>query len=413
VNFELFIARKIIGKRQKSFSTFIVNMAIAAVALSLTVMIIAVSSVEGFRMQITDKLFGLWGHVQVTTFVGGPSTEDARMPADQAFLTDIADHPEIRHVQVFAQKPGVIRTEEHIEGVVLKGVGADFDWDWFSRFLIAGQGFEAGDSTAAKGIVISSITAERLNLKVDSELVLYFIQQPPRVRKLKISGIYKTGLMEYDKRFALMDIRHIQRLNGWDANEIGGYEIYLHDYEEMDSVGQEIHTGLTDPTLIARTMKERDEALFDWLRLMKTNGWVILGLMVLVGGINMITALLVLILERTNMIGVLKALGAPDGAVQRIFIYHAMYIVSIGLLIGNVLGLGLGWLQQTFSFIPLSEESYYVSTVPIDLQFWPIVALNVGTLLVCTLAILADRGIECRYIAGVHTHAIVTLIAGN
>ena len=388
MNFELFIAGKIVGKRNRTFSRFIIRLAIVAVALSVAVMLIATSSVEGFRNQISEKMFGFWGHIHITNFDAGRSSEDTRISSDQPFYPDIEALDGIEHIQIYARKAGIVRTDEQMEGIILKGIGSDFDWERFGQFIKKGTHFTVSDTSVSNQILISQATADRLNLTLDDPVVIYFIQKPPRVRKFNVSGIYKTGLTEYDKRYALVDIGHIRKLNDWDPTDVGGFEIFIDNVDRIDELGDEVHRSLSDLSLVAWTIRELNPTIFDWLDLQKKNEWIILFLMVLVGGINMITALLVLIMERTNMIGILKALGAGNWAIQRIFIYHAVYIIGIGLLIGNVVGLGLVWLQDKFGIIELSEESYYVSVVPMDIDLMTVLSLNAGTLVVCTLMLL-------------------------
>ncbi|HXH18404.1 MAG TPA: FtsX-like permease family protein [Chitinophagales bacterium] len=398
MSLERFIARKILFNAPKSFSRYIVSIAVAAVALSLSVMIVAAAMVSGFQKEISSKVYGFWGHIHITKFGFGKSFEDNPVSMHQPFYPahNSALPDNIRHIQVFANKAGIIKTHEQIEGIILKGIGSDFDWDFFSKYLVKGEIFSTADSAESRKILISSQTASRLSLDTGDVINIYFIQTPPRMRRFEVSGIYNSGLEEYDRYYALVDIRHVQRLNDWDDTLVSGFEVYLDDVGKMHKTADELYYGVLGPDLTAQTIKEIYPNIFDWLELQNMNEIIILVLMTLVAAINMITCLLILILERTNMVGVLKALGAENKSIQKIFLYKASYILALGLFFGNIIGTGICLLQKYFHIIRLPEESYYVSVAPVDLSVISVAMLNAGTFLVCIIAMLLPALIAGR-----------------
>lgn len=367
-----------------------------AIALSLSVMIITVSSVRGFKKEISEKMFGFWGHVHITHMESNKSFEDVPIQKEQSFYPGLDTFPEIDHIQIYAQKAGIIKTETEIEGIVLKGIGPDYDWDFLKRYLIAGEHIQLKEGPPSKDILISNSTAKRLRLKVSDPVDIYFVQDPPRVRRFRVKGIYKTGLEEYDRKYALVDIKQIQKLNNWTKDQVGGFEVFIADVDRIEEVGNFIYFNVIDPELYAWTIKEMNPTIFDWLNLQGRNEQFLIILMLIVAIINVASALLVLILDRTNMIGILKALGATNWVIRQIFIYNAIYILALGLIAGNVLGIGLCLLQQQFEFIKLSEESYYMTSVPIYLNFWNILILNMGTLILSSIVLILPTYLVSR-----------------
>jgi lipoprotein-releasing system permease protein len=305
---------------------------------------------------------------------------------------EIALIPDVKHIQAYATKPGIIKTETEIQGVVLKGVDRDYDWNFFKENLVSGEIFSVSD-TLTNSILISKYIASLLKLKANDEIAMYFVQDPPRMRRFKIAGIYETGLEEFDKIFVLADIKHIQRLNNWVENEITGYEIALTNFQKIDLVHEEIMdmVGLKlNPDgsgLKVTDIKERNSQIFDWINLQNMNVWIILALMLLVAGFNMVSGLLILILERTNMIGLLKSLGATNALIARIFLYQSSFLILKGLIWGNIIGVSLCLLQYHFQFIRLDQSSYFLDSVPINLNIFYLLLLNLGTT-VLTLVML-------------------------
>jgi len=410
MNLEYFIAKKVAEANKQSFSRMIIRIAIAAIALCLAVMIGATAMISGFKKEISDKIFGFNGHIQITALgqnIGNVTLESEPIDKDQRFYPDLADIEQlnypakrellgfqlpgdyeattkggIKHIQVYALKPGIIKTKNAIEGIVLKGVGEDFDRKFIEQFLQAGELLNLDAEKAERGIMISQQTADRLDVEVGKSFNVYFVQGDKQIpRKLKVKGIYKTGLVDFDKAFAIVDIRFLQQLNKWEPNQIGGFEIFLDDLDDLEIITEYVYLEELPSNLKGENIKKIHASLFGWLDFQDINEVVILGMMIAVCVINMVTALLILIIERTNMIGILKAIGAKDWTIRKIFLYHAAYIITLGLIWGNLIGIGFCLLEDYFHFIKLSEENYYLSYAPINLQFGTIAALNIGTLI--------------------------------
>jgi lipoprotein-releasing system permease protein len=383
LNYELFIARRItLSKERIMISRPIVRIALAGVALGFSVMVVTLAVVTGFQNEIRDKVIGFGSHIQVSNYDENNSYETNPIERSDSFTTVLSNIDGVKHVQEFATKAGIIKTETEIEGVVAKGIGEDYDWSYFKDRLVDGKIFSVNDTSKSDAVLVSKILAKKLSLKVGDGLVMYFIQQPPRARKFHISGIYETGLEEFDNRFIFCDIAHIKKLNDWNENQTGGYELSLNNFEKLDEVGTNVY-DMTPSYLNARTIREIYPQIFDWLGLQDLNGIIIIVLMLIVSGINMISALLIIILERVNLIGILKALGSYNYSVRKIFLYVAAFLIGRGLLIGNVIGIGLCLIQKHFQLIHLDQQSYYISYIPINISLLHILLLNAGTLLVC------------------------------
>lgn len=384
----LFIAGRIAFNRFSSFSKFIINIAMLATAFSVAVMIMATALINGFQQVISDKIFSFWGHMHVTQYQvnAGPLAEQVPFAADSALEARIRAVPQVKEIHEFATKSVIVKKDRETEGMIFKGIAPGNELS----FLAEGRPLRFTDSGYSQEIIISANTAALLQLRLNDALVVYFVRGdglPPRARKLTICGIYKTGIEEYDKTYLIGDIGLIRRLNDWEPGDIGGYEVFLKNYTMMDSARSNIGEQLPDE-LNLRSMQEVYPNIFDWLGLQNKNETIILVIMTIVAVINMITAILILILERTNMVGILKALGMRNSAIQGVFIYQAGYIVLAGIFIGNVLGIGLALLQQYTGFFKLPEESYYMTVAPIAIQWWKVVLINAGTLLICVLILL-------------------------
>jgi lipoprotein-releasing system permease protein len=376
------------GVRGKGFTGIIRSIAILSIALSLAIMIISIAVVTGFQNEIRGKVIGFGSHIQISHFDVNFSTEQKPISMVQDFPDQLAHVEGIKHIQVYANKAGLIKTDEDIHGVVMKGVGADFDWHFFSRHLMEGTIPNYGDENRSDSILISGYIARRLQITIGDDIWMYFIQDPPRIRKFIICGIYDTGLEELDKIFVLGDIRQIQRLNDWTPDQIGGFEVLIDTFSRLPQLLETVFDYLPFD-LDAKSIGQLYPQIFDWLALLDMNVVVILGLMLLVAAINMITTLLISVLEKTSMIGVLKALGASNAYIRKVFLYHAAQLMVKGLVFGNIAGMLLCYLQDRFGLIKLAQESYYVSEVPINLDLWHILLLNLGTSLICmTLLIL-------------------------
>lgn len=390
MNLELFIAKRITqGKKNGThISQPIVSIAVVGITLGLCIMILAVSIVTGFKSEITNKVIGFGSHIQITNYDNNSSFETHPIQKDLVEAREIAALPGIKHIQVYATKLGILQTKDDIQGIVLDGIGSDYDWTFFQDKLVEGSTFEVNDTTKTNNILISQYLSDLLKLNVGDRFIVYFIQQPPRLRKFTITGIYNSGMEEFDKLFMICDIKHIQKLNNWNSNQVSGYEIQLDNFNQLDQMEQTLRRITQNQftpdgsSLKIKSIKSRHPQIFSWLEMLNVNVWVILSLMVTVAGINMISGLLIIILEKTNMIGILKALGTPNWSIRKIFLYQSGILIGKGMLWGNLLGIGLCLIQHYFEIIPLDPTNYYVSTVPINLNITHLVLLNIGTLLI-------------------------------
>ncbi|UAY55830.1 ABC transporter permease [Arachidicoccus terrestris] len=392
MNVASFIARRIAFNRQKSFSRFIIRLATIATAISVAAMILSSAFVNGFQHAISDKIYNFWGHIRVQQFEPLKALVAEETPLEQNKMVDtILSHtPNIRQFQPFATKSAVIEHKKDIEGILIKGVGSDYDFSNLQRFLAAGRWLSFSDSLYAKEIVISKPIATELKIKLGDTVAVYFIagvNEAPKVRHLTVVGFYKTGIEEYDKLFALADLRLIRRINGWHNNEIGGYEVFLKDPGQMQATADDLFRALPD-TWIAKTIQEVYPNIFDWLNIQDVNKQVIYIIMTIVAIINLITCLLILVLERTPMTGILKSLGSSNWVIQKVFLYHSSLIAIRGVLLGLIFGLGACWLQQYTGLLKLDESAYYISVAPVRINWYQVALIASGTFVVCYLALL-------------------------
>ena len=389
MNVEYFIAKRLFTAKEEnnSYTKPILRIAILAIALSVAVMLLSVMVVTGFKSDISDKIIGFGSHITISSFSDNQSYETEPIQISDSLYTSILENPEVKHISTFATKAGIIKTNDEILGVVLKGVSPNYDWTFFNNNLVAGKCFNLSDSLKTNQVLISENSAKSLQLGIGDDLIMYFVQDPPRVRKFEISGIYNTALADFDKLFVMGDIKHIQSLNSWQNKQVGGIEIVLNNFNNLELVTENIYEKIPY-NLNAQSIKEKTPQIFDWLDLQDINVRVILILMLIVGGINMITALLILILERTKMIGILKAIGANNWCVRRIFIYTAGHLIFKGLFFGNCFALGCAFLQKKFSIISLDPSIYYMSTIPISFDFSTILLLNISTIIICYLILI-------------------------
>jgi len=404
MNTELFIVKRIISDRKEGtrISRPIITIAVIGIALGLAAMIISTATLTGFKNQIRGKVIGFGSHIQILNFDSNSSYETAPINKKQPFLPQLKKMKGIKHVQVFATKAGIIKTGKEIQGVVLKGIGSDFSWDFFRENLIEGTVFSVNDSTRTNKVLISKKISNLLKLKVGDSFIMYFIQDPPRLRKFEVSGIYETSLEDFDKLFILADIGHIQKLNNWTHDQVSGFEVSINDFNEIENLTWKVselvgYDIIEDQThLKVQSIIQKYPQIFDWLNLQDMNVWIILVLIFLVAGFNMVSGLLILILERTNMIGILKALGAGNWMIRRVFLYQAAYLIVKGLFWGNLVGLGLCLIQKQFGLIKLDQASYYLSQVPINLNAFLIVILNLATLLLTLLWLILPSYLAAR-----------------
>jgi lipoprotein-releasing system permease protein len=393
LNYELFIAKRVIAAKQykSSISSPIIKIAIIAISLGIVIMMIAISTGIGLQQKIREKLSGFNGHIQITNF----DTNNSEITLDpilknQDFYPKFHSINNIKNIQIFATKAGIIRTETDFEGIIFKGVSNDYDWTFFKDYLVEGV-LPNYQNNISNDVLISKEISNRLNIEVGEEFNVLFVKQdpskPPWIRVVKAVGIYNSGFAEFDENFVIADIRHIQKMNNWSADEIGGFEVIINNFDEIENISNQVYTE-TGATLNSQSVIEKYPAIFEWISLFDTNIYLIIAIMVLVAGINMITALLVLILERTQMIGILKALGSSSVSIRKVFLYNAAYLILRGLFWGNLIGLLILGIQKYSGIITLDSETYYVSEVPIYIDFGYIILLNIGTLLLCLLMLI-------------------------
>ncbi|MDR3706117.1 MAG: ABC transporter permease [Paludibacteraceae bacterium] len=397
MNLELFIAKRIHFSKQgeKRISRPAVRVAMLGIALGLAVMLITVSIVIGFKQEIRDKVIAFGSHIQVTNFDSNETFETKPITVSNTLVKSLYEVNGIAHIERFATKPGMIKTNDDVQGIILKGIGRDFDWNFYKKNLVAGDTITMNDSTPSKQVIISVYLSQMLKLKVGSSFLTYFVEnETVRARKFTVAGIYCTNFMEYDKQFILTDIKQIQQLNNWQPNQASGLEILIKDYSQLNKVGDDVYFKTANrinpdgSALKSRTIEDMNPQIFSWLGMLDMNVWIILVLMLVVAGFNMISGLLILILERTNMIGILKALGAQNWSIRKIFLYHSFFLIGKGMLWGNVLGIGIMLLQYFTHVIPLDPATYYVSYVPININILYILILNVGTFICSALMLL-------------------------
>ncbi len=399
MNTELFIARRLFfDKSNKQFlSQKVIRIALFGIALGLAVMIVSVAVVTGFKKEVRNKVIGFGSHIQVVNYDSRNSYELSPISSNQPFLQQLNSIEEIKNVQVFATKPGMIKTDEYIQGIVFKGVDSLYNWEFFKKNLVAGRLPELNISKRVNEIIISEQVSKLLKLKLGYSAIIYFVNEneiAPRLLQLKVCGIYRTGLEEFDKIFVIGDIKQIQRLNGWKANEISGFEIEIDDFDKIDETEQQVRNAVIDYSeknkniLRTESITRMYPQIFDWLLILDMNVWVILILMLLVAGFNMISGLLVLILERSSMIGVLKALGSPNWSIRKIFLYLSVFLTGRGMLWGNIIGIALIFIQKTFQVIKLDPITYYVDVVPVNFSLLYLLLLNVGSITITTIMLI-------------------------
>jgi lipoprotein-releasing system permease protein len=398
LNIERFLAKRIISGAEtgNQLSRPIVRISVLGIALGIAVMILSVAVVTGFQEEVRNKLIGFDSHIRITNYDNNVSDEPLPISSDQDFLKHLKANSEIKHIQQFAIKSGIIKTKIDNEAVLLKGIGKDYDWSFINSNLKEGKSFVVSDTGLSRNIVVSKHLADKLTLKLNDKMVVYFLtkkvdststQFEQRVKVFYVSGIYETGFEEVDEKLVLVDIGQIQKLNYWSPEQIAGFEVTISDYEKLDALGEELDV-LVGQGLTAQTIKQINPTIFSWLDLMDMNALIILVLMVIVASINMMSALLILILERTNMIGILKAMGASNGGIQKIFLYNAAYLIGKGLLWGNLLGISIALIQLYFGVFTLDAKTYYISQIPINFSILHIVILNIGTLVCCLLMLV-------------------------
>lgn len=399
MNLEYFIAKRLIAAKnhKSSISAPIIKIAIAAIAIGMIMMIVSVATGIGLQQKIREKVAAFNGHIIITNYDDNQSEVSINpISTNQDFYPKFKNVDGINHIQAVATKAGIIRTETSFEGIIFKGVGKDYNWSNLKEYLVAGKLPDVSKNLNPE-VIISKYLADRLHLKIGDKFNTYFMKadnnQLPNLRVFEITGIYSSGFQEFDATYIIGDIRHIQRINKWKADQVGAFEVFIDDFKKIEEKGNEIYQNTQNKedaskTLDTVTISEKYFNIFEWLQLFDFNIIVILIIMIVVATINMVVALLVLILERTQMIGILKALGANNWSVRKIFLYNAFYLIIRGLLWGNIIGIGLIVIQQQFGIVKLNPESYYVNVAPAYIDWFYILLLNLGTIVICLFVLL-------------------------
>jgi lipoprotein-releasing system permease protein len=394
LNFEYFIAKRLIGGKEHkiSISAPIIKIAIAAIAISVFMMLIAIATGVGLKHKIREKVAAFNGHIQIYNYDNNTSDVSVvPVSIEQDFYPEFTSVDGISHVQAVATKGGIIRTENTFEGFIAKGVGSDYNWEVFKEYLVKGELPDySGDLNTE--VLLSQLMANRLPLNIGDSFSAFFPKEEdplkPNQRNFKLVGIYDSGFEEIDGMFVFIDIRHIQRMNKWEDTQVGNFEVFLNSFDDIDQKSREIY-GKILSTLDTQTVISKYYKIFEWIGLFDFNIALIIGIMIIVGGINMITALLVLILERTQMIGILKALGSANWSIRKVFLYNATYLIAVGLFWGNLLGLGFIWIQQKYRLLKFpNPKEYYIEYIPVHIDFSTVILLNLGVLILCLLMLL-------------------------
>ncbi len=399
MNTELFISRRLFFDKdtRKLLSQRIIRIALAGISLGLAVMIVSVAVVTGFKKEISNKVIGFGSHIQLVNYDSNSSYETYPVSKSQPFLESIGKVNGVKYVQPFSTKPGMIKTDEYIQGIVLKGVDTGFRWDFFQQNLVEGRVPAITDTARVNEIILSQEVSNLLQLKLNDKAVFYFINENeviPRMLQLEVCGIYNTGFEEFDKMFILGDIKQIQRLNDWNSNQISGFEVVVDRFDRLDEIEQEIRSIIIsyrdkDSEVIrTESITRLYPQIFDWLAILDMNVWIILLLMVIVASFNMVSGLLVLILERASMIGVLKAMGSTGWSIRKIFIYLSVFLTGRGMLYGNLIGIMIILVQNYFHLIRLDPSSYYVAFVPMNFSLLHLLLLNLGTIIITSLILV-------------------------
>lgn len=398
MNLELFIAKKIHfskeGERQVTPPA--VRIAMIGIALGLAVMILSVAIIIGFKKEVGNKVIGFGSHIQITNFDNNSSFESTPIAVSDTLLNQLKTFPGINHVEAFATKAGVLKTDTDFQGIVLKGVDTDYDWTFFKSNLKEGEVFTFNPDKASTDVILSQYLAELLHLKVGDSFLTYFVQDGNnmRARKFHITGIYETGFLDYDKLFVIADIRQIRRLNGWENDQVSGLELLVDNYNHLDQIAENLYFEMAEKqdrlgnAYFTRSVKELNPMIFNWLDVLDTNVVIILILIMAVAGFTMISGLLIIILERTNMIGILKALGQSNRSIRKIFLYVSFFLIGKGMLWGNLIGIIICLIQSHFKLLSLDPSVYYLNAVPIDLNITSLILLNIGALSVSMLMML-------------------------
>ena len=387
MNIGWFLAKKIQNTKSQTFSSLIINVGVLSISIAVSVLIISFFVLFGFKNTIKNKLFSLTSHLQVSKFTVNRSFEEASMPNNLQLIQLAKKNANIESINKVAFKSVILKSEEEISGVVFKGIDKDFDWNAFSPNIIKGRKINYNSSEISNELIISKKLAQEINVKLNDDLLIYFIQDPPRARKLKIVGIYESNVEEMDQIFVLGDLALIQKINNWENGEFGHFEIFLKDIDKLDVAKNEMLTIFPQEYQVLKVTEILPQ-FFDWFKLLDRNILIVIILIVIVASFNMISVLLIMILERTPMIGLLKAIGSLNGQIRAIFLINGAKIIFKGLLLGNFLGLGLCFIQDKFKIIHLDPVNYYMNFVPIAWNLPIILAINIGVFIIVLLVLL-------------------------
>jgi lipoprotein-releasing system permease protein len=393
LNISSFIANRIAFNRSRSFSRFIIRLSIVATVISVAAMIITLAFANGFQKKVSGKVFSFWGHVRIQETLPYSSliTEEIPIIASNETEDRIQKTPNVKAVYPFATRYAILKTKDELQGILVKGLDKTYDFNNLKEFIVEGAPIRFNDTTYSRDIMISKKTAQELHLKVNDRVSIYFIRPDGSKRrdKLTISGIFKTDIGDFDNSFAIGDIQLIRRLNNWEPNQIGGYEIVLQDFKKTDSsIHQIAQLPGFDEDWSIQNIKEYIPNIFDWLNMQDTTRNVLIGIMIVVAVINLITCLIILVLERMRMVGVLKSIGATDWTVQKIFLRHSLIIALRGIVTGAIIGLGILYAQVKTGFIKLDEEAYYMDRAAVQITAWEVIAICGATFLICMLVLL-------------------------
>ncbi len=377
-----------------SFTSSVTKIAIISIAAGIAIMIVSFAILEGFRNEIREKIFSFSAHLQISKYDTNNSYEGAPISA-QTGISNAGSIEGIKHIQSFARKTAIIKTEDEVLGVVLKGVDKNYDLDAMQHNLDSGKLITFTDTASSKDVMLSRRIADKLHLKVGDDVIFYFIQNPPRARKLHVTGIFNTGLEEFDEVFVIGDLKLVRELNNWPDTLVGGIEVVLKDFDQIDPVANQVFEQMNYDLQLEK-ITDKHAQLFDWLKLLRKNVIIFLVLIIFVATFNMVSTVFIMIIERINMIGVLKAVGATDAQIRKIFYFRGLNLTLKGMVWGNVIGIGFCALQYYFKLIPLDPENYYMDTVPISWNIGVIVALNIITLVLTMLAILIPAAMVAR-----------------
>jgi len=395
LNFPYFIAMRLNARGKQSFSKLIVNIAIASIASGLAVMILSFAIFKGFKEAIQDKIFSFEPHIKATKFTFGSAFEEHPVSTSYDLYQHGTEIEGVSQVQHFTYKTGILKAKTEVYGVLMKGIGQDYDTSRFVPNLTAGRMPNIYAEKSSTELVISEYIARKLAVGLNDRLIMYFVQDPPRVRRMEVVGIYQTDIEDFDEKLVIGDHRLLQRLNSWGDTLVGGFEVYVEDFDELETVYDRVFDAM-DIDLGIIQVKDSYVQFFDWFTMLNRNVYVFLIVIIFVACFNIVSIMLILIMERTNMIGTLKALGATNQQIRQVFTFNGLKIVTKGLLIGNAAGIALGWAQQRFRLVPLDPENYYMSAVPIAFDWGAVILLNAGTLLLIGLILSIPTRIISR-----------------